>query len=308
MIIHVERNRNRMINPHPGLPDFDYIKPVSLAEASTFLAQHAGEARPFSGGTDTFVRMRDGHWKDKFLVDIKGLDGTKALSFDPDKGLTIGAAVNMNRVIAFPEAVKHYPALVEAAHSVASYQLRNRATIIGNLCNASPAGDTVGACIVYQGVLHIHGVNGPREEALTNFFKGPGKSSLQPGDIVTAITLPIPPEHHAGRYVKVNRNLVGDLAIVGVTAIGFADTAAPSGFRFRLALASVAPVPLVPAAAEAVLADKPLSDETIAEAAQAAMDGCKPIDDVRGTARYRSYMVRNMTRQAVCDVWTRIRK
>ena len=183
-----------MINPHPGLPEFDYVKPVSLAEASTFLAQHAGDARPFSGGTDTFVRMRDGHWKEKFLVDIKGLDGTQTLSFDPDQGLTIGAAVNMNRVIAHPDALRLYPALVEAAHSVASYQLRNRATIVGNLCNASPAGDTIGACIVYQGVLHIHGVHGPREETLADFFKGPGRSALQPGDVVTAITLPVPPQ------------------------------------------------------------------------------------------------------------------
>ena len=297
-----------MINPHPGIPEFDYIKPVSLAEASTFLAQHAGDARPFSGGTDTFVRMRDGHWKDKYLVDIKGLDGTQTLSFDPEKGLTIGAAVNMNRVIAHPEALRHYPALVEAAHSVASYQLRSRATIVGNLCNASPAGDTIGACIVYQGVLHVHGCDGPREETLVGFFRGPGHSALKPGDIVTAITLPVPPAHHAGRYVKVNRNLVGDLAIVGVTAIGFPDSSAPSGYRFRLALASVAPIPLVPTAAEHVLAEKPINDETIAEAAQAAMDACKPIDDVRGTARYRSYMVRNMTRQAVSDVWNHIRK
>jgi CO/xanthine dehydrogenase FAD-binding subunit len=297
-----------MINPHPGLPEFDYIKPGSLSEASTFLSQHAGDARPFSGGTDTFVRMRDGHWKEKFLVDIKGLDGTQTLSFDPDQGLTIGAAVNMNRVIAHPDAVTLYPALVEAAHSVASYQLRNRATIIGNVCNASPAGDTIGACMVYQGVLHIHGIHGPREETLAAFFKGPGRSALQPGDVVTAITLPVPPKHHAGRYLKVNRNLVGDLAIVGVTAIGFPESSTPSGYRFRLVLASVAPFPLVATSAETILAEKPLCAETIAEAAQAAMDGCKPIDDVRGTARYRSYMVRNMTRQAISDVWNHIRK
>jgi CO/xanthine dehydrogenase FAD-binding subunit len=297
-----------MINPHPGLPEFDYVRFSALEDASQFLAEHAGEARPFSGGTDTFVRMRDGIWKDKYLVDVKALKETQAFSFDPEKGLLIGAAVSMNRVIAHPDIQRVYPILVEAAHTVASYQLRTRATVIGNICNASPAGDTIGACLVYQGVIHIHGVDGAREEPLSGFFKGPGKSSLKPGDIVTAISLPLPPKGHAGRYLKVNRNLVGDLAIVGVTALGYPDPTAKSGYRFRIALASVAPVPQVPTPAEAILAEQPITDESITLAAQAAMDACTPIDDVRGTARYRKYMVRNMTRQAVSDVWNRIRK
>ncbi len=297
-----------MINPHPGLPEFDYVRFTALEDASHFLAEHAGEARPFSGGTDTFVRMRDGIWKDKYLVDVKALKETQAFSFDPDNGLLIGAAVSMNRVISHPDIQRVYPTLVELAHTVASYQLRSRATVIGNLCNASPAGDTIGACLVYQGVIHIHGVDGPREEPLAGFFKGPGKSTLKPGDIVTAVSFPLPPKGHAGRYLKVNRNLVGDLAIVGVTALGYPDPSTKSGYRFRIALASVAPVPQIPIPAESILADQPINDETIAQAAQAAMDACTPIDDVRGTARYRKYMVRNMTRQAVSDVWNRIRR
>jgi len=297
-----------MINPHPGLPEFDYVRFTALEDASQFLAEHAGEARPFSGGTDTFVRMRDGIWKVKYLVDVKALKETQAFSFDPQNGLLIGAAVSMNRVISHPDIQRIYPTLVEAAHTVASYQLRSRATVIGNLCNASPAGDTIGACLVYQGVIHINGVDGPREEPLAGFFKGPGKSTLKPGDIVTAVSFPLPPKGHAGRYLKVNRNLVGDLAIVGVTALGYPDPSTKSGYRFRIALASVAPVPQIPIPAETILADQPINDETIAQAAQAAMDACTPIDDVRGTARYRKYMVRNMTRPAVSDVWNRIRR
>jgi len=126
-----------MINPHPGLPEFDYIRPGSLLEASQFLAAHAGEARPLMGGTDIFVRMRDGDWEDKYLVDIKGLDGMNDISFNPSSGLTIGASVNMNRVIASSDVNHHYPLLAEAAAKVASYQLRTRATIVGNICNAS---------------------------------------------------------------------------------------------------------------------------------------------------------------------------
>jgi carbon-monoxide dehydrogenase medium subunit len=295
-----------MHTPTPGLPEFDYIKPASLVEASQFLAQHSAEARPFMGGTDTFVRMRDGIWKEKYLVDVKNLAGMDHITFDPVTGLTIGAAVNMNRVIASPEVNQHYPILAEAAHTVASYQLRTRATIVGNICNASPAGDTTGACLVLGGSLRVHGIDGVREEPLSSFFRGPGQTALKPGDIATALLLPIPPKDYAAKYIKLGRNAIGDLAIVGVTALGYPDHDVPSGYRFRLALASVAPVPLVPTQAEMILAETPITETTINEAAQAAMDACTPIDDVRSSARYRSLMVRNLTKKALTEVWEQI--
>lgn len=297
-----------MHTPTPGLPEFDYVKPASLVEASQFLAEHAGEARPFMGGTDTFVRMRDGFWKEKYIVDVKGLDGMNGITFDPASGLTIGGSVNMNRVIASSEVNQHYPLLAEAAHTVASYQLRTRATIAGNICNASPAGDTIGACLVLDGTLLVHGLGGLRKEPLSTFFVGPGKTVLKLGDIATAVQFPLPPEGHAARYIKLGRNAIGDLSIVGVTALGYPDSKAPSGYRFRLALASVAPVPLVPAQAEVILAEKPITEATIAEAALAAMEACTPIDDVRGSARYRKLMVRNLTRKALTEVWEKIRE
>jgi CO/xanthine dehydrogenase FAD-binding subunit len=295
-----------VLTPTPGLPEFDYIKPASLAEASRFLAEHSGEARPFMGGTDTFVRMRDGFWKEKYVVDVKGLDGMNDIAFDPDSGLSIGAAVNMNRVIASPHVTQHYPVLAEAAHTVASYQLRTRATIAGNICNASPAGDTLGACLVLEGSLLVHGLEGTREVPLSTFFTGPGQTALKPGDIAVAIKFSIPPQGCAARYIKLGRNTIGDLAIVGVTALGYPDSSAPSGYRFRLALASVAPVPLVPLQAQAILAEQPITEASIAEAARAAADACTPIDDVRGSARYRKLMVRNLTKRAVTEVLEKI--
>jgi carbon-monoxide dehydrogenase medium subunit len=292
-----------MITAHPGLPEFDYLKPTTLEEASAFLAQHPGEARAFIGGTDTFVRMRDGAWQDKYLVDVKGLPGMNDLTFVPSVGLRIGAAVNMNRLVASPDVNTHYPVLAEAAHTVASYQLRTRATIAGNICNASPAGDTIGSCLVLDAKLHVHGVNGDRAEPLRTFFKGPGKTTLKPGDIVTAVELPIPPQGAQGKYIKLGRNAIGDLAIVGVTAFGYPDQT-PSGYRFLVALASVAPTPLL--LDMALLSEKAISEATINEAAEFAMNSVKPIDDVRGSARYRSLMVRNMTRKALMDVWEKL--
>ncbi len=258
------------------------------------------------GGTDTFVRMRDGVWKEKYVVDVKGLAGMNDISFDPQHGLTIGAAVNMNRVMADKAAKENYALLVQAARSVASHQLRSRATIVGNICNASPAGDTTGACIVLGGNLLVHGIDGMREVSLHGFFLGPGKTVLNAGDVVTALQLPIPPVGYAGRYIKLGRNASGDLAIVGVTALGYPDQTAVSGLRFRLALASVAPIPYVPTKAEEILANQLITEVTIAEAAEAAQESVSPISDTRGSARYRKLMVRNLVKKAVTDVWQRL--
>jgi carbon-monoxide dehydrogenase medium subunit len=296
------------INAHPELPEFDYTRPESLMEASRFLAQHPGEARPLLGGTDIFVRMRDGFWHDKYLVDVKNLDGTGRILYDPDTGLTLGAAVNMNQVIAAPVVREFYALLGDACRSVASYQLRTRATIVGNLCNASPAGDTIGACLVYGGVLNVHGVDGMRQVPLSGFFLGPGKTLLQPGDIVTSVQLPPPPKGSAGTYIKLGRNKWSDLSIVGVTALGYPETANPSGYGFRISLASVAPIPLQVSSAQEYLSDHAPGAEAFTHAGQLAEEACSPIDDVRGSARYRKAMVRRLTQMALERVWQMIGK
>jgi CO/xanthine dehydrogenase FAD-binding subunit len=195
--------------------------------------------------------------------------------------------------------------LAEAAHTVASYPLRTRATIAGNICNASPAGDTIGAGLVLDAKLRVHGVDGDRAEPLRTFFKGPGKTVLKAGDIVYAVEFPIPPQGAQGKYIKLGRNAIGDLAIVGVTALGYPDNTA-SGYRFFLALASVAPTPLMPDMS--LLSEKPVDEAAIDEAAEFAMNSATPIDDVRGSAQYRKLMVRNLTRKALNEVWERLAK
>jgi carbon-monoxide dehydrogenase medium subunit len=292
------------IDAHPELPAFDYIRPASLQEASRFLAQHAGEARPLLGGTDIFVRMRDGIWRDRYLVDVKRLDGMDELRYNPGKGLSVGAAVNMNRVLSSPDVQKHYPLLAEACRSVASYQLRTRATVVGNICNASPAGDTIGACLTLGGVLNVHGVDGYRQVPLSSFFLGPGKTVLKSGDIVTSIQFPALPDGAAGKYIKLGRNTKSDLAIVGVTALGYPDPGLSSGYRFQVALASVAPVPLLVAEVPEFLGTHPAGVEAFKQAARLAENACNPIDDVRGSARYRKAMVRRLTEKALISIWT----
>ena len=295
-----------MPNSHPSLPRFDLIQLGSLAEASQFLSEHSTDARPFLGGTDLFVRLRDGHIKLNYLLDLKNIQGMHDLRFDPQAGLTIGSAVPMNRVIDFPDVQAHYPLLMEAAQSVASYQLRNRATIVGNICNASPAGDTNGAALAYQASLQVFASGGERTMPLADFFLGPGKSTLKPGEIVSAIHFPLPPKGHHARYIKLGRNTLSDLSIVGVAVMGYPDPVVTSGFSFRIVLASVAPVPLITHQAQTLLSQKPLTEKTIQEAALSASQACQPIDDVRASAEYRKAMVLNLTHQALLDVWHRL--
>jgi CO/xanthine dehydrogenase FAD-binding subunit len=242
------------------------------------------------------------------LVDVKGLEGMRNLNFDLQEGLTIGAAVTMNQLVASPQIRAHYPLLAEACRSVASYQLRNRATVAGNICNASPAGDTLGACLVFEAELHIHGVDGLRREPLAAFFLGPGKNNLKPGDIVTAIQLPPPPQGARGEYLKLGRNRLSDLAIVGVTVLGWAEAGHSSGFHFRVALTSVAPIPLLLKNVEDFLTAHPASPDSFNEAACLSADSCSPIDDIRGSARYRKQMVKNLTARALSDIWEELRK
>ena len=290
----------------PGLPRFDYVRASTPEEVVRFLKEHGEAVRLLMGGTDLFVRMRDGVIHPQIVVDVKHIPGMRDVVYDEQTGLTVGAAVTMNEVAHHPEIRAHYPLLAEAANSVASYQLRNRATLGGNLCNASPAADTAPATLALEGRIVLHGPDGEREVPAVDFFLGPGKSARQPTEFVKAIRFPSPPEHSAGRYLKLGRNKIGDLSIVGVAVFGFSDDTAPSGYRFRIGLASVAPVPLRPLEAEAVLAENPPGEETFALAAQKAMEAATPIDDVRASAAYRKAMVRNLTLRGLREVWERL--
>jgi len=290
----------------PGLPSFDYIRAGTPDEAVRLLKEHGEAAQLVMGGTDLFVRMRDGFIRPQVVVDVKHVPGFRDVGFDPQAGLTIGAAVTMNEIARHPDVKAHYPLLAEAANAVASYQLRNRATIGGNLCNGSPCADTAPATLVLEGRVLLFGPGGERELPAGEFFLGPGETALRAGELMTAVRYPPLPDRAAGRYLKLGRSKVGDLAIVSVAVFGFPDGTAPSGHRFRIALGSVAPVVLRAPEAEDVLAANPPGDETFALAAGKAMAAASPIDDVRSSAEYRRAMVRHLTLRALRDVWEQI--
>jgi CO/xanthine dehydrogenase FAD-binding subunit len=309
----------------PGLPSFDYVRANNAGEVIRLLGEHGAAARLLMGGTDLLVQMRDGAVHPRLVVDVKHLPGMRDVVYvrsrsavstprsagvpfpDARTGLTVGAAVTMNELARHPDVRTHYPLLAEAAHSVASYQIRNRATVGGNLCNGSPCADTAPATLVLDGAIALQGQDGERRVPAEAFFLGPGQTAIQSGEFMAAIHYPIPPSGAAGRYLKLGRNKAGDLAVVSVAIFGFPDGVAPSGYRFRIALGSVAPVVLRAPAAEEVLAADPPGEDTFARAAEKTGEAASPIDDVRANATYRTAMVRNLTLRGLRQVWEQLR-
>jgi CO/xanthine dehydrogenase FAD-binding subunit len=291
----------------PGLPSFEYVRAGTPNEVTRLMVKHGKKARILSGGTDLFARMRNGDIRPRILVDVKHLPGARDVAFYAEgAGLTIGAAVTMNQVARHPDIQAHYPLLAEAASAVASYPLRNRATLGGNLCNASPCADTAPAALVLNGRVVLYGPDGERDMPAGEFFLGPGKTALRAGEFMQALHIPVPPAGSAGRYLKLGRNKAGDLAIVGVAVLGFPDVTAPSGYRFHIALASVAPVPLRVPGAEELLSTDPPGEESFALAAERATGATAAIDDVRASAAYRRAMVRTLTLRGLRDVWQQL--
>ena len=289
-----------------GFPSFDYVRASTPDEVLHLLQNERDGVRLLMGGTDLLVRIRDGAIHPRVVVDVKHLPGMGEVTYDQQAGLTVGAAVTMNRIAAHPAVQAHYPLLAESANTVASYQVRNRATLGGNLCNASPAADTAPAALLLEATIVMYGPSGDRETPAAHFFLGPGRTAMQAGEFMTAMRFSPPPSGAVGRYLKLGRNRAGDLAIAGVAVFGFPDHAVASGYRFRVGLASVAPVPLRAQEAEALLAGSPPSEKTFAAAAAEAVGAASPIDDVRASAAYRQAMVRNLTLRALRDVWTRL--
>jgi carbon-monoxide dehydrogenase medium subunit len=282
------------------------VRPDSFHEAVHLLLEYEGAAKLMMGGTDLLVRMRDGALCPHTVIDVKGLDGMQDVIYDPRRGLGVGAAVTMNQLARTPDVTAHYPLLAEAANSVASYQLRNRATVGGNLCNASPCADMAPATLVMEGRFALRQPHDDRVVPAASFFVGPGQSVLHEDEMMVSVEYPVPPPGSVGRYLKLGRNKVGDLALVSVAVLGYPDPGALSGYGFRIALGSVAPVPLRVPEAEASLAQRVDGEASLRRAAQLAAEAASPIDDVRASAAYRSAMVRNLTLRGLREVWRQL--
>lgn len=282
---------------------FDYVTPADFREASALLSAADGRARALQGGTDLLVRIRAGLVRPEIVVDLKKLPGMLAIREWPDGWLSIGAACTMNQVASDSLVRERYDLLAQACNSVASYQLRNRASVGGNCCNGSPAADTAPALYCLEAEAEIFGPGGQRRVPIDGFFVGPGRTALGPGEFMSAILLPpVGPKAH-GVFNKLGRTRAGDISAVSVAVYAFecadADSRkAAAPFCWRIALGAVGPTPMRALQAEESLT-KDHSSAGIAAAAGLAAQPAQPIDDVRASAAYRSAMIQVLTRRGI---------
>jgi len=280
---------------------FEYFEPASLPEAVALLARYQGRAQPLAGGTDLLVELKEQLRRADCVVNIKKIPGIGELSFDARKGLRIGALVTAREIEVSPIAIKHYPSLVQAARELGSIQVRNRATIIGNVCRASPSADTLPPLIADGAKVSIHGARGMRSVLLEDFFTGPGKTVLKPDELVTEIVVPAPPLRTGKIYIKHGRRKAMELATVGVAVTLTLED------EIRIVLGAVAPTPIRAKKAEALLRGRKIDAALIEQAARAALEECRPISNVRASADYRREMVGVLTRRALKQALDAIR-
>jgi CO/xanthine dehydrogenase FAD-binding subunit len=281
------------------LQALDYAAPQSMDEAVTLLSQHGDEARILAGGTDIIVQVREGRRKVALMVDIKGIPEVNELSYTPSQGLIIGAAVPCYLIYGHAAIAAAYPGLIDAVSLVGGIQIQGRATIGGNLCNASPAADTIPALIVHNATCVIAGPQGSREIPVEQFCTGPGRTVLQSNEFLVSLRFPAPQANSGATYLRfIPRNEM-DIAVVGTGASVVLSADHATFVSGRVALGAVAATPLFVEGAGAALAGKPVADETLQQAAEAAQAVARPIDDMRGTAQYRRHLVGVLTRRAL---------
>jgi carbon-monoxide dehydrogenase medium subunit len=275
---------------------FEYFAPRSLAEATEVLAKYQGEARTVAGGTDLLLKMKAGRLSPKAIVNIKRVPELRGLTFNSH--LTLGALTTLEEIKQSSMIRERYPALSDAAATMASVQIRNLATVGGNLCNAAPSADLAPILIALNAAARLAGFKGERRIPLEDFFTGPGTTVLAPGELL--VSLEVPPPAGPSVYLKHSPREHMDIAVVGIgLALRGYNPLSRECAEPRVVLGAVAPVPLRARRAEAELTGGPLAAERIDRAAKIAAEEAKPIDDVRGSAWYRRRMVAVLTRRGL---------
>lgn len=270
------------------MPTFTYTKCTDLSEAIQALEAQA-QILPFAGGTDIMVRIRSGKFKVKELLDIKDIAELNILHEGVD-GITIGAAVSLNQVAMFAPVQENVPILADACHSVGTFSIRNRGTLVGNICNGSPAADTAAPLYCLGAKVNITGTEGPRTVAIEDFFVGPGQTDLKKGELVVSVLIPKPYPTGKGVFKKASRTGSVDLATVGVAVQKWQD-------EVRIALGSVAPTPVRAKSVEkAVNMDR---IRNFSEAAKLVAKDIIPISDLRGSREYRFHLAEVLVRRGL---------
>jgi len=285
---------------------FEYIEPVTLDEAVALLGEHSGKASLLAGGTDLLVEIKEHLREPDYVINIKKIEGLHTLTYNDKDGLIIGSLTTVREVEKSTDVNEKYAGLAQAASALGSIQVRNRATVAGNICRASPSADTLPSLIADGAAVKLFGRDGERVLLLEEFFTGPGKTQMAADEILVEIAVPPPSPHTGKAYIKHGRRKAMELATVGVAVTLTLDSGDICS-DVRIVLGAVAPTPIRALKAEAVLRGKVVDERVIEEAAVRARAESRPISDVRSSASYRREMVYVQSRRALGLAFNRAR-
>ncbi len=278
------------------LPEFQYLAPQTLEEACLLLGRHGVQAQVLAGGTDLLVKMKSGLLKPLYLVSLKRIGELKGIHHQPGVGVVIGARTTHNELVSSPVLASRFRSVCSAAASMAGYQIRNSGTVGGNLVNAVPSADLPPILIALGAKVRLVGPGGERTLELEEFFVGPGKTMLLPGEILASVI--IPEQATTGsNYQKFGLRQAEALAVAGV-----ASAVTMQGDimqEVRIAMGAVAPTPMRARQAETLLRGQKVNEKLIAMASGFAAAVSRPISDIRGSAEYRQHLVEVLTRDSI---------
>ncbi|HEU4689601.1 MAG TPA: FAD binding domain-containing protein [Vicinamibacterales bacterium] len=277
---------------------FAVLEPATLTEALSHLAHEGDAGAALAGGTDLLLRIRRGGRKYRSVINLKFVPGLTGLAWDDQRGLTMGALTTFRAIEHDPHARRHYHALVEAARVIAGVQLRNLATVGGNIGNASPSADSVPPLVALGATIEIASTSGMRVVPVESCITGPGKTVLAPGEIFTTIHIPAPSTRSGNAFSRFSPRAAMDIGIASVAASVTLDTDGRCA-DCRIALGAVSPIPLRATASEAALRGERLTPALADLAGELAAAATRPISDIRGSASYRRAIVRTLTTRVI---------
>lgn len=284
---------------------FELALPRSIDDCLKILTERAGEAKVVAGGTDLLPQLKNGLLTPRCVVDISGLAELRTVQRADGQGLRIGAAATARTIELDPHVRSKYPALAESGALVGSVQVRNLATVGGNLCNAAPSADMVPPLLALDAEAIILGPKGQRRVPLTSFFLGVRQTVLAADEMLLEVAVPAPGPRSGGHYLRHTPRRELDIAVVGVASqISVNDGVCA---KARIALASVAPTPVRALAAEHALVGQPVTAALIERVAEVAVEAARPISDQRGSAEFRRHLVRVLTRRTLTTALERAR-
>lgn len=277
----------------------EFDAPTSLQDAIKLLGTDPGKVGLLSGGTDMIIQWRGGRRELSRMVDLKHIPELNVLEFDAAKGLRLGAAVPCAKLAEFEPARQHYPGLVEGAQLIGSMQIQSRASVGGNVCNGSPAADSICALIVLGATATVQGPQGNREIPAALMMTGPGQTALRAGEILVEFRLPAPVAKSSSAYLRfIPRNEM-DIAVVGAATSLTLGRDGRTVTHAAIAVGAAGPTPIVVDAAARALVGKKIDEASLAAAAAASSGAAKPISDVRGPAPYRRHLAGVLTRRTI---------